>query len=188
MNNHIIDKITFIILEDNVIIKKLLLLMTIWCSLTLESLSSQESISGSDLIDLVVRNLDERGINAQPIIKTNRVFTGCASHKIVISKKNNNTSYIGFRGIKKNCLLSGDKIKMNLTVNLRSVRKNFQNDDLIKLKISLVSTHSNLEEFDRDDFELDFFLKSGSEIVERESNMSVTIPKGGKVYIGLFQN
>ena len=107
---------------------------------------------------------------------------------IAISQKNNNTSYIGFRGIKKNCSLSGDKIKMNLTVNLRSVRKNFQNDDLIQLKISLVSTHSNLEEFDRDDFELGFFLKSGSEIVERETNMSVIIPKNGKVYIGLFQN
>ena len=38
------------------------------------------------------------------------------------------------------------------------MRKNFQNDDLIKLKISLVSTNNNLEEFDRDDFELGFFL------------------------------
>ena len=107
---------------------------------------------------------------------------------IAISQKNNNTSYIGFRGIKKNCSLSSDKIKMNVTANLRSVRKNFQNDDLIKLKISLVSTNNNLEEFDRDDFELGFFLKSGSEIVEREANMSVIIPKNGKVYIGLFQN
>ena len=77
---------------------------------------------------------------------------------------------------------------MNLAVNLRSVRKNFQNDDLINLKISLVSTKNNNAEFDRDDFELGFFLKSGSEIVERESNMSVIIPKDGKVYIGLFQN
>ena len=107
---------------------------------------------------------------------------------IATSQKNNNTSYIGFRGIKKNCLLTDDKIKMNLAVNLRSVRKNFQNDDLIKLKISLVSTNNNLEEFDRDDFELGFFLKSGSEIVERVANMSVFIPKDGKVYIGLFQN
>ena len=107
---------------------------------------------------------------------------------IAISQKNNNTSYIGFRGIKKTCFLSGDIINMNITVNLRSVRKNFQNDDLIKLKISLVSTKNNNAEFDRDDFELGFFLKSGSEIVERESNMSIVIPKDGKVYIGLFQN
>ena len=107
---------------------------------------------------------------------------------IAISQNNNNTSYVGFRGIKKTCFLSGDIINMNITVNLRSVRKNFQNDDLIKLKISLVSTKNNNTEFDRDDFELGFFLKSGSEIVERESNMSVNIPKDGKVYIGLFQN
>ena len=107
---------------------------------------------------------------------------------IAISQNNNNTSYVGFRGIKKICFLSGDLIKMNITVNLRSVRKNFQNDDLVKLKISLVSTKNNNAEFDRDDFELGFFLKSGSEIVERESNMNVIIPKDGKVYIGLFQN
>ena len=107
---------------------------------------------------------------------------------IAISQNHNNTSYVGFRGIKKTCFLSGDIINMNITVNFRSVRKNFQNDDLIKLKISLVSTKNNNAEFDRDDFELGFFLKSGSEIVERESNMNVIIPKDGKVYIGLFQN
>ena len=107
---------------------------------------------------------------------------------VAISETNNNTSYVGFKGIKKNCFLSNNNIKMNLAVNIRSVRKNFQNDDLIKLKISLVSTKNNNAEFDRDDFELGFFLKSGSEIVERESNMSVIVPKDGKVYIGLFQN
>tara|TARA_B100000900_G_C20000409_1_gene481517 strand:- start:11 stop:502 length:492 start_codon:yes stop_codon:yes gene_type:complete len=107
---------------------------------------------------------------------------------IAISPKNNNTSYIGFRGIKKTCFLSDDKINMKLTVNLRSVRKNFQNDDFIKIKIALVSTKNNNAEFDRDDFELGFFLKSGSEIVERETNMSIIVPRDGKVYIGLFQN
>ena len=110
------------------------------------------------------------------------------SEIIVKSELNDNNSYVGFRGIKKVCFLKDDKISMNLKVNLRSLRNKFQNDDLVKLKISLVSTKNNLEEFDRDDFELGFFLKSGSEIVERESNMSVIIPKDGKVYIGLFQN
>ena len=106
---------------------------------------------------------------------------------IAISQTNNNISYVGFKGIKKTCSLSDNKIKMKLAVNIRSIRKNFQNNDIIKLKISLVSTKTNNEEFDRDDFELDFFLKSGSEIVERESNMSIIIPKDGKVYIGLLQ-
>ena len=107
---------------------------------------------------------------------------------ITISEINQNLSYVGFRGIKKICFLSDNKIKMNLAVNLRSVRKNFQNDDLLKLKISLVSTTSNDQEFDRDDFEFGFFLKSGNEIVDRETNMSIIVPRDGKVYIGLLQN
>ena len=107
---------------------------------------------------------------------------------IAISHTNNNTSYVGFKGIKKICYLSDDKIKIKLAVNLRSIRKNFQKDDIIKLKIALVSTRNNNEEYDRDDLDLDFFLKSGSEIVERESNMSVIAPRDGKVYIGLLKN
>ena len=107
---------------------------------------------------------------------------------IAISETNDNTSYVGFRGIKKSCFLSGDYIKMYLIVNLRSVRNNFENDDLIKLKISLVSITDSDIEFERDDFELGFFLKSGSQIVERVANMNVTIPKNGKVYIGIIQN
>ena len=106
---------------------------------------------------------------------------------IAISETNYNPSYVGFRGIKKICFSSKDKIKMNLAVNLRSVRKNYQNDDIIKLRISLVSTKNNNQEFDRDDFNLGFFLKSGSEIVDRETKMSVIVPKDGKVYIGLLQ-
>ena len=117
------------------------------------------------------------------------ITTPKGSEELVANSEiNDNTSYVGFKGIKKKCFLSDDNIKMSLVVNLRSVRNNFKNDDLIKLKFSLVSITDNNIEFDRDDFELGFFLKSGSEIVERESNMSVIIPKDGKVYIGLFQN
>ena len=109
------------------------------------------------------------------------------SEELIAISQTNNSSYVGFKGIKKFCFLSDDKIKMKLAVNIRSVRNNFQNDDIIDLKISLVSTKVNDEEFDRNDLELDFYLKSGSEIVDRETNMSVVVPKDGKVYIGLLQ-
>ena len=69
------------------IIKKVLLLIAIWCSFTIESLSSQERISGSNLVDLVIQKLSEQGVSAHPFIKKNRVFTGCSSDKIVISKR-----------------------------------------------------------------------------------------------------
>ncbi len=144
-------------------------------------------ITGCSTVKNNISNLNEVFLKEEvicPLIKTPEG----SEELVAISENNNNTSYIGFKGIKKNCFLSNNNIKMNLAVNLRSVRKNFQHDDLIKLKIFLVSTKKNNAEFDRDNFELGFFLKSGNEIVERESNMSVIIPKDGKVYIGLFQN
>ena len=144
-------------------------------------------ITGCSTIKNNISNLNKVFFKEEVICPLIRTPEG-SEELVAISETNNNTSYVGFKGIKKNCYLSNNNIKMNLAVNLRSVRKNYQNDDLIKLKISLVSTKDNNAEFDRDDFELGFFLKSGSEIVERESNMNVIIPKNGKVYIGLFQN
>ena len=143
-------------------------------------------ITGCSTVKNNISNLNEVFLKEEVICPL--IMTPEGSEELIAISQKNNTSYVGFRGIKKTCFLSGDIINMNITVNLRSVRRNFQNDDLIKLKVSLVSTKNNDVEFDRDDFELGFFLKSGSEIVERESNMSVIIPKDGKVYIGLFQN
>ena len=144
-------------------------------------------ITGCSTVKNNMSNIDEVFFKEEvicPLISTPKG----AGELVAISETNYNTSYIGFRGIKNKCFLSDDNIKMNIAVNLRSVRNNFQNDDLIKLKISLVSTTDNDIEFDRDDFELGFFLKSGSQIVERVSNMNIVIPKNGKVYIGLIQN
>ena len=121
-------------------------------------------------------------------VKCPLINTPDGSEELIAVSQTNNISYVGFKGIKKTCFLSDDKIKVKLAVNLRSVRKNFLKDDIIKLKISLVSTRINDEEFDRDDLELDFFLKSGSEIVDIESNMTVIVPKDGKLYIGLLKN
>jgi len=70
-----------------VIIKKVLLLIAICFSFTIESLSSQERISGSNLVDLVIQKLSDQGVSAQPFIQKNRVFTGCPSDKIVVSKR-----------------------------------------------------------------------------------------------------
>ena len=138
------------------VIKKVLLLITIWCSLTLESLSSQEKISGSDLIAFVVQNLDEQGINAQPIIKSNRVFTGCASHQIVISKRdkswktikltcqNNNSWRYTFR----NKLASSDEIeKFNKIIKLPDQNKSQKTQAVFVLKHQK-QKGERIEEFD----------------------------------------
>ena len=74
-------------MEDRAIIKKILLLTALWCALPFESVFSEEKISGSNLVELVTQNLTKQGVSAQPVIKGNRVFTGCKGDQIVVSKR-----------------------------------------------------------------------------------------------------
>ena len=119
------------------VIKRVLLLIAIWCSFTIESLSSQERISGTNLVDLIIQRLSEQGVSAQPVIKKNRVFTGCSSDKIVISKrdkswktirltcKDNNSWRYSFRN---KVTGSPEKDKINVAQNFseKSKSKNMQ--------------------------------------------------------------
>ena len=55
---------------------------TIWWGLSLESIASQEKITGSTLTKLVTDHLNEEGLSAQPIINKNRVFTGALATRL----------------------------------------------------------------------------------------------------------
>jgi flagella basal body P-ring formation protein FlgA len=49
--------------------------------------AAQHSITGSDLGQLVREHLVREGITGRPIIRENRVFSGCADADIIISKR-----------------------------------------------------------------------------------------------------
>ena len=66
---------------------RILIPAVIWCGLNTQSIASQEIISGSDLAELVVERLNEEGLSAQPVIRKDRVFYGCRSDNIIISKR-----------------------------------------------------------------------------------------------------
>jgi flagella basal body P-ring formation protein FlgA len=70
-----------------VIILRILFTALIWCGLSTKSIGSQELISGSNLADLVTHRLNKEGLSAQPVIKKERVFYGCGSDNIIISKR-----------------------------------------------------------------------------------------------------
>ena len=55
------------------LVKKALLIIAIWWGLSLESIASQEKITGSTLTKLIIDHLSEEGLSAQPIINKNRV-------------------------------------------------------------------------------------------------------------------
>ena len=66
---------------------RILIPAVIWCSLSTQSIASQEIISGSNLADLVTQRLTKEGLSANPIININRIFYGCGSDNIIISKR-----------------------------------------------------------------------------------------------------
>ena len=109
-----------------------------------------------------------------------------STSELIINSENNIESYIGFRGISKKCFVKKNEITMYLTVNVRSIRKVYKNDDYIPIKIFLVSVDENGKEYDRNNINFKMFLKSGSKIVDRETDMKIYVPKNGVSYIGLF--
>ncbi len=79
------------------LVKKTLFVIAIWWGLSLESIASQEKITGSTLTNLVIDYLNKEGLSGQPIINKNRVFTGCSSDEIIISKRNESWKTINLR-------------------------------------------------------------------------------------------
>ena len=109
------------------------------------------------------------------------------SEELIVKTEKDVGIYIGFRGIKTKCLLNRTLIKMDLEVNIRSIRNQIEFDDSVTINLSLVSTDKNEKIFERDDLSLNIFLKEGSKIIDRSTKMSVNVPMNGEVLLGLNQ-
>ena len=105
--------------------------------------------------------------------------------EVVVKSENKLPVYIGFRGIKTYCTKDDDKIEMEISVNVRAIRKSNKIEDFVPVNISIVSTDLNNKEYDKDNFSYSHFLLKGSKIVDRETAFDIKIPNGGQVYLGL---
>ena len=105
--------------------------------------------------------------------------------EVVVKSENKLPVYIGFRGIKSYCTKYNNNIEMEISVNVRAIRKDTKIEDFVPVNISLVSTDLNNKEYDRDDFIYSQFLLKGSKIVDRATILDIKIPNGGQVYLGL---
>ena len=105
--------------------------------------------------------------------------------ELVVKSENKLPVYIGFRGIKSYCTKDNNNIEMEISVNVRAIRKDTKIEDFVPVNISLVSTDLNNKEYDRDDFTYSQFLLKGSKIVDRATILDIKIPNGGQVYLGL---
>ena len=66
---------------------RIFIFAVIWCGFSAQSIASQQKISGSVLANLVIQQLSKEGLSARPIIRKDRVFYGCGSENIIISKR-----------------------------------------------------------------------------------------------------
>ena len=105
--------------------------------------------------------------------------------EVIVKSENKLPVYIGFRGIKTYCTKDDDKIEMEISVNVRAIRKGTKIEDFVPVNISIVSTDLNNKEYEKDNFSYSQFLLKGSKIVDRETAFEIKIPNGGQVYLGL---
>ena len=105
--------------------------------------------------------------------------------EVIVKSENKLPVYIGFRGIKTYCTKDDDKIEMEISVNVRAIRKGTKIEDFVPVNISIVSTDLNNKEYEKDNFSYSHFLLKGSKIVDRETAFDIKIPNGGQVYLGL---
>ena len=119
------------------------------------------------------------------IVDCPKVITPKKAAEVVVKSEKKSLVYIGFRGVKTYCIKDKDNIEMEISVNVRAIRKDTKSEDFVPVNISVVSTDFNDEEYYRDDFKYSKFLLKGSKIVDRVTNFDIKIPNGGKVFIGI---
>ena len=105
--------------------------------------------------------------------------------EIVVDSDNNFSVYLGLRGVQTHCVVDGDNIQMDISVNIRAIRSDTKEEDYVPVNISVVSIDLNEKEFDRDEFSYSHFLLKGSRIVDRATTFDLKVPAGGRVLLGI---
>ncbi len=119
------------------------------------------------------------------VVDCPKVITPKKAAEVLVKSEKNSLVYIGFRGVKKYCIRKKDNIEMEISVNVRAIRKGTKNEDFVPVNISVVSTDLNDKEYDRDDFKYSQFLLKGSKIVDRVTTFDIDVPNSGQVFLGL---
>ena len=108
------------------------------------------------------------------------------AEEIIVKSKNGFEVYMGLRGIELYCTNSGSDIDMEALINVRAIRYNFIDDnDYVPITISIVSIDINNKEYDRDELSYSQFVVKGNKIIDRSTNMKLSVPIDGKVFIGI---
>ena len=130
------------------------------------------------------------------------MFSGCSTFKqeavdcpkltspksaaeIIAKSENKLPVYIGIRGIATYCSKASQHIEMNVSVNIRAIRKDITIDDYVPLKLSIVSVDKDFNEYDRNELSYSQFLLLGSKTVDRKTELNLNVPRDGEVFLGI---
>ena len=119
------------------------------------------------------------------VVDCPKVITPKIAAETLVKSENNSPVYVGFRGVQTLCIKGNDNIEMEMSVNVRAIRKEIKSEDFVPVNISVVSTDINNKRYDRDDFKYSQFLLKGSKVVDRVTIFEIKIPKNGHVYLGI---
>ncbi|MDC0093234.1 hypothetical protein OAI86_02835 [Alphaproteobacteria bacterium] len=121
----------------------------------------------------------------QEVVDCPKITSPKSAAEIFVNSENNIPVYIGVRGIQAFCTKASDHIEMDVSVNIRAIRKEISKDDYAPLIISIVSVDEKNKEYDRDELSYSQFLLSGSKTIDRVTKLSLDIPNNGQVYFGI---
>jgi hypothetical protein len=121
----------------------------------------------------------------QEVIDCPKITSPKSAAEIFVNSENNFPVYIGIRGVQTYCSMATDHIEMDVSVNIRAVRKDITKDDYAPLTLSIVSVDANNKEYDRDELTYSQFLLIGNKTIDRTTELNVYVPDDGKVYLGI---
>ena len=119
------------------------------------------------------------------VVNCPKLTSPSSAAEILVNSENNLPIYIGIRGVKTYCLKASNHIDMDVSVNIRAIRKDITKDDYAPLRLTIVSVDEKNQEFDRDELSYSQFLLIGSNTIDRSTDLSVKVPNNGKVYLGI---
>ena len=121
----------------------------------------------------------------QEVVDCPKLTSPKSAAEIFVNSENNLPIYIGIRGVNTYCSKASDHIEMDVSVNIRAVRKDITKDDYAELRLSIVSVDENNNEYDRDELSYSQFLLIGNKIIDRTTELNLNVPNDGKVYLGI---
>jgi hypothetical protein len=83
------------------------------------------------------------------------------------------------------CTDDNNDVDMELSINIRAIRKDTSIEDYVPVNISVVSLDASKNEYERDDFSYSQFMLKNSRIVDRSTQFNLSVPKGGEVLLGI---